>query len=351
MKFLLPVATIAIALLSACDSEPEKTLSPPEPGSELNFADASTSAVAPVGNPVLRAQVALDRAGFSSGVIDGREGGNYTLALRGFQEARGLPVSGMLDPATQAALFADGKGDGTRMVEIPAGFARGPFYPDLPKDMAGMARFDHLGYRKLSEALAERFHTTPDALLALNGPVLVLGVGRELRVPDVPDTGLATIADDKAGWADTLQRLGISADQPKVDRIVVDKSDGVLRAYGKDGALLAQFPVTTGSGHDPLPLGTWKIVGAARNPDYHFNPDLFWDASKDAKDKILPPGPNGPVGIVWLDLSKAHYGIHGTPEPQNIGKTESHGCVRLTNWDAARLAQMVDPGIKVVFQA
>jgi lipoprotein-anchoring transpeptidase ErfK/SrfK len=350
----LPLSLAAVLLLSACHSGENgagEGQAPAKSSDPLAFASAPGGGQAEAADSiVLRAQVALDRQGFTSGVIDGREGAYYALALRGFQEARGLPTSGKLDPATQQALLA-GKEPATRRVVIPAAFARGPLVPDLPKDMAGQAKFDRLGYRTLSEALAERFHTTPETLLALNGPGTVLGAGRTIRVPNIPDAALADIPDDKTGWAKTLQSLGVAAEQPKADHIVVDKSDGALRAYDAGGKLIAQFPVTTGSGHDPLPLGTWKIVGEARNPDYHFNPDLFWDAKKNAKDKLLPPGPNGPVGVVWLDLSKEHYGIHGTPEPQNIGKTESHGCVRLTNWDAARLAQMVSAGKKVVFQA
>jgi lipoprotein-anchoring transpeptidase ErfK/SrfK len=111
------------------------------------------------------------------------------------------------------------------------------------------------------------------------------------------------------------------------------------------------FTVTTGSQHDPLPLGTWGVTTISRNPHFNYNPDLFWDAEADDTKQRLPPGPNGPVGVVWIDLTKEHYGIHGTPEPQTIGRTQSHGCVRLTNWDAARLAQMVDTSTKVVFQA
>jgi len=105
-----------------------------------------------------------------------------------------------------------------------------------------------------------------------------------------------------------------------------------------------------GSEHDPLPIGTWKVQGRSFNPSFHFNPKLFWDADGKDKKALLPPGPNGPVGVVWLDLDKPHYGIHGTPNPEKIGKTESHGCIRLTNWDAARLAQMVKPGVPAIFQ-
>jgi lipoprotein-anchoring transpeptidase ErfK/SrfK len=131
--------------------------------------------------------------------------------------------------------------------------------------------------------------------------------------------------------------------------LTVSKSKRSLSVYDKQGKLIAQFPVTTGSSHDPLPIGRWKIVGASYNPEFHYNPELFWDARKGDRKATLQPGPNGPVGIVWLDLSKSHYGIHGTPEPQNISKTESHGCVRLTNWDAEALGKMVHRGTKVEF--
>jgi lipoprotein-anchoring transpeptidase ErfK/SrfK len=114
------------------------------------------------------------------------------------------------------------------------------------------------------------------------------------------------------------------------------------------GKILARYPATTGSAHDPLPLGDWKINGVARNPTYNYNPDLFWDAETDEKKVKLPAGPNSPVGVVWIDLSKPHYGIHGTPVPSTIGKTSSHGCIRLTNWDALELAAMVSPGIAAV---
>jgi lipoprotein-anchoring transpeptidase ErfK/SrfK len=133
--------------------------------------------------------------------------------------------------------------------------------------------------------------------------------------------------------------------------VVVDKSDGWLKGYDQAGKLVAMFTVTTGSEHDPLPLGEWKINVVDKNPPFNYNPDLFWDAEPGDEKALLPPGPNGPVGVVWIDLSKEHYGIHGTPEPQTIGRAQSHGCVRLANWDAARLAGMVSTSTKVIFQA
>ena len=311
----------------------------PEPGHAPARADS-----------ILQAQVALDRAGFSPGVLDGKEGMSFTAALKGFQQAKGLPETGKYDEATAKALLGDRPSPATWLVTIPEGFARGPFTA-MPKEYSDQAKLPALGYRNLIEKLAERFHTKPEVLVGLNAPNTKLGAGATVRVPAVGNQPVARIEGDDRGWGGTLASLAVAKDQPQADHVVVDKSDGVLRVFDAQNALIAQFPATMGSEHDPLPIGTWEIKGVSRNPDFHYNPDLFWDA--DAKDEkaVLKPGPNGPVGVVWIDLSKQHYGIHGTPEPQTIGRTESHGCIRLTNWDAARLAQMVKSGVKAVFQA
>ncbi|MFC3441770.1 L,D-transpeptidase [Sphingobium rhizovicinum] len=301
-------------------------------------------------NQILQAQVALDRAGFSPGVIDGKDGMSFKAALRGFQEANNLPVTGVYDQKTSVALLEGEARPTTWLVKIPAGFARGPFFT-IPRGLNEQASLPALTYRNLLEKLAERFHTTPEALIALNPPNTKAAAGATIRVPAIDNQPVARIAGDERGWGETLASLAVAKDQPQADHLVVDKSDGLLRVYNADNRLIAQFPVTTGSQHDPLPLGEWTIKGVSRNPDFHYNPNLFWDASATDKKALLRPGPNGPVGVVWIDLSKDHYGIHGTPEPQTIGRTESHGCIRLTNWDAARLAQMVKSGVKARFQA
>ena len=298
---------------------------------------------------VLQAQVALDRAGFSPGVLDGKEGMSFTAALKGFQQAKGLPETGSYDEATAKALLGANPPPATWLVKIPDGFAQGPF-TTIPKGYPEQAKLPALGYRNLLEKLAERFHTKPEAIMALNPPNMKIGAGATVRVPAVGNQPVARIEGDERGWGETLASLAVAKDQPQADHIVVDKSDGVLRVFDAQDGLIAQFPATMGSQHDPLPIGTWEIKGISRNPDFHYNPDLFWDAEATDKKAVLKPGPNGPVGVVWIDLSKQHYGIHGTPEPQTIGRTESHGCIRLTNWDAARLAQMVKSGVKAIFQ-
>jgi lipoprotein-anchoring transpeptidase ErfK/SrfK len=299
-------------------------------------------------DPVLAAQVALDRVGFSSGIIDGKEGYNYTGALKGFQQAQGLPQTGRLDQATQDALKQSLPP--TRLVRIPQSFAQGPFTPDLPKEPSAQAKLPHLGYRNLVEALSERFHTTPETLVAFNKAGTKIGGESIIRVPNIANVAEAKFETDERDWNRTLIALGVAPVQPNVEKVIVDKSDGVLRAFSADNKLVAQFPATMGSEHDPLPIGRWKIQGVSRNPDFRYNPKLFWDAASKDEAAVLQPGPNGPVGVVWIDISKPHYGIHGTSEPSTIGRAESHGCIRLTNWDAARLAQMIKPGVAAIFQ-
>ncbi|WP_426342437.1 L,D-transpeptidase family protein [Pseudoduganella sp. S-14] len=276
-------------------------------------------------SPIVRAQVLLDRANFSAGEIDGTAGGNTRQALLGFQRSRGLPQTGKADDATLAALD-----DGQPVLvtyTVTDGDAAGPFAP-VPEEMADKAKLPALAYSSAAEALGERFHVSPAFLRKLNPGTDIEQAGAQIMVPNV-------------GAAPAL---------PKAASIVVDGSDHTLSLLDAGGKVIAQMPVTSGSEHDPLPVGHWKINGVARNPPFHYNPKLFWDAKPGDSKATIQPGPNNPVGVVWIDLSKDHYGIHGTPEPGKIGKTQSHGCIRLANWDAARVADAVGPGTPVVLQ-
>lgn len=299
---------------------------------------------------VLHAQVILDHLGFSPGVLDGQRGQSLTAALKGFQTARGLKTSGELDTPTLTALRVYRAMRPIRQLRLTAEGLAGPYVNPLPRDPAEQAKLPGLGYRSPLEKLAEMFHTTPDVLIALNSPQTRLTPGVLVNFPNALPGSRAYDAKPPEEWRRTLSMLNVDAQQPEGAKIVVDKSDQVLRVYDKAGGLVAQFPATMGSTHDPLPIGTWKIQGASYNPKFHYNPELFWDAKSTAKDAMLPPGPNGPVGVIWLDLSKPHYGIHGTPAPETIGRAESHGCIRLSNWDAARLSLMVKPGTPAIFQ-
>lgn len=331
---------LALASAEARTASPTPTPAPSPTPAQQNGVDRD----------VLHVQVILDHLGFSPGLLDGKRGMSFTAALKGFQESRGLPVTGEPDQATLRALYPYRAWRPTRTLRLTASALAGPYFPNIPHGEDAQAKLPALGYRNPMEKLGEMFHTSPETLVALNSPTTPLRPGTMVVFPNALPTSRDYDPSLKSEWRKTLNMLNVDATEPKADHIVVDKSDKVLRVYDGQGRLVAQFQVTTGSEHDPLPIGHWKITAEDTNPKFHYNPNLFWDAKASDDPATLPPGPNGPVGVVWLDLSKEHYGIHGTPEPQYIGRTESHGCVRLTNWNAARLALMVKPGTPVIFQ-
>ncbi|MEG3082465.1 L,D-transpeptidase family protein [Sphingomonas sp. PB2P12] len=314
-------------------------------------AQSTPAKPVPIDRNVLHVQVILDHLGFGPGVLDGRGGQSLVAALKGFQEAKGLPITGKADARTLQALYPYRAARPTVTVALTPEMLAGPFINPFPKDPAKQAELASLGYKTVMEKLGEMFHTTPAVIVALNSPTTKLAPGTKVVFPNALPSSRAYDPKLKPDWIATLTMLNVDATQPKADHVVVDKSDGVLRVLDASDKLIAQFSATMGSSHDPLPLGTWTIKGSDYNPKFHFNPALFWDAKKGQQKEMLPPGPNGPVGVVWMDLSKDHYGIHGTPNPETIGRAESHGCIRLTNWDAARLSMMIKPGTKAVFQA
>jgi lipoprotein-anchoring transpeptidase ErfK/SrfK len=285
----------------------------------------------------LALQVALDRASFSPGVIDGAAGRNTRLALQRFQEARGLPVSGTVDDAVTQALPADPAV--TAYVLTEADIA-GPYLDRIPQDMMEKRTLDALAYTSVAEMLAERFHTTPRLLTRLN-PGVTWTAGTSVQVPNVvPFTAPAA----------TETRKTNPPEAARVADVRVSKAAGTLTVRDVDGKILFFAPVTSGTEHDPLPIGTWKVTAVYLRPVFHYNPELFWDADPSHAKAKLAAGPNNPVGVVWIDLDKEHYGLHGTPEPQTVGVTQSHGCVRLTNWDVMRLAALVQTGTAVIFE-
>lgn len=337
---------------------------------------------------LFHAQVLLDAAGFSPGAIDGRKGSSLTEAIRGFQTAHGLQVTGQLDNNIRRALLQNAR-PSTVMIKLGPDDVKSTYIYPLPKDPDQQYKLPFLGYRNMLEKVAERYHTTPDTVVALNGPDKLIGMGRVLRLPNVVPASRDYGGSEPKG-AQLMNLLNVDGRQPRGSYVVVDKSDGVLKVYQGDppagafstndasngknaksdkntadksgqnadsttqgsGQLVAQFPVTMGSTHDPLPIGRWKVTTFSFLPPFHYQPNLFWDAKDTSTEHMLPPGPNGPVGVAWLDLTKEHYGIHGTPEPKTIGKSESHGCIRMTNWDVMRLARiMMKPGFTAIFQA
>jgi len=280
-------------------------------------------------------QVRLDRKGFSPGEIDGTFGPNLQRAIGAFQKSVNIPSSGRPDCPTWEALNGAAGGDVFTEYTVTSADVNGDYLGEpLPPDLAQQAQFTALSYASVAESIAERFHTSPRLLARLN-PGIRFEAGVTLKVPAV------TPFDPS-----TRPTAGSTAGDVSIE---VSRHDSTLRAVRADGTLAFFAPVSSGSDHDPLPIGTWKVTGTAWHPPFHYNPDLFWDAEAGDSKVTLPPGPNNPVGVVWIDINVPHYGMHGTPAPNLVGHAQSHGCVRLTNWDAARLASLVKPGTRVVF--
>ena len=295
---------------------------------------AQPAPIAPAGPPGLELQVRLDRAGFSPGEIDGRPGLVTRKAVAAFQKARKLAVTGRADKATLAALAEGAPGDTVVSYQVTAEDVAGPFTAHIPEDMMERAALPALGYRSALEMLGERFHASPKLLSALNPTATFNTAGEELKVPHVR----------------TLPAPAAKGAKPAPVTVTVSKSELALTVADESGQVLLYAPVTVGSVNDPLPIGDWKVTGVQRDPVFHYNPDLFWDADPSHAKAKIPAGPNNPVGVVWVDLSRPHYGLHGAPEPSRIGHSESHGCVRLTNWDALHVAALVAPGTPVLFR-
>lgn len=358
MKFATIVICSAAALaLGACDirprdaaeaSPPAPAPASPAPAAVVEAAIADIPPATPSSHPMaqavdkaawtasptpqasrdmlIRAQVLLDRAHFSPGVIDGRNGENVRNAIAAYERANNLAADGLLDAEVWARLTADG---GPILMDyvITEADAKGPYTAEIPTEYADMAKLDRLGYTGPLEALAERFHMDQALLQALNPGVDFAQAGTKILVAAASPQALPA----------------------KVAAIEVDKALKQVRAFDAAGKLVAAYPATVGSADMPTPTGELAVRTIAPAPTWTYDPTKLNFGDKSAGKLVIKAGPNNPVGAVWIDLTKETYGIHGAPEPKLVGKAASHGCVRLTNWDAVQLSKAVEQGTKVTF--
>ena len=321
-------ACLLLAGATTCTAAKAPARTPADPQAalmRLNDADARAPFGPGANGPVVaRAQVLLDRAWFSPGEIDGRFSANMRRSLIGYQKARGLAPSGRVDVATWAALREDTL-PAFATYSVTAADVAGP-YIKVPADMQRRAQLPALGYESLREALGERFHMSPALLSKLNP-------GRSF---------------ERLAAGDTLIVAHPGAGAPAGARsIEIDKSQRMLFVLGNEAKVLATFPISIGGPRDPLPLGKMKITNEVENPSFTYDPALLKSAKRGDVKTEVRPGPNNPVGNMWLGLSKPHWGIHGTPEPSRLGRAETNGCVHLSNWDAKRLSSVAKAGFVV----
>lgn len=292
----------------------------------LSLLLALAPELSPAERDAVALQAALDRAGFSPGVIDGKPGAKTRSAVEAYQAFRGHSVTGVIDAATRKALGMDDRPavmkyritrEDVRMVAPP------------PKTWPEKAQVSRLGYRSLADLVAERGHCTQALLSRLNGGLRLhrLEAGNDIWIPTV--------------WP--------AAPPPKASRLEVNLEHKTISVLDSSGRVASLFHCSIAKDKEKRPAGACRIEAVTKNPEYLFDP-AFWPEVKGVTKKLrIPPGPRSPVGLCWIALSLPGYGIHGTPEPELIGRTGSHGCFRLTNWDALRLAKMVRPGVTVRF--
>jgi lipoprotein-anchoring transpeptidase ErfK/SrfK len=350
-NFLRPVRVWSAAILSA--------------GLSVGLAQPVTAqATSSRAGRSLTLQVLLDRAGFSPGEIDGGVGQNTRRAIEAFQVAHDLPATSQMDEGTWKALGGAAADDVLVRYTITSNDLEGPFVGHIPNDMMEKSHLPALAYTSLLEALAEKFHAKPALLRSLN-PRATWAIGDQILVPHVLNGPVAPAPASDSKTAKSEQKAAEIQHEknepiepaPAAARrpvgpvtVIVSKERSTLTVQNAEGKVILHAPVTSGSEHDSLPLGEWKVTGTQKDPTFYYNPALFWDGNPAHAKAKIAAGPNNPVGVVWIDLSKEHYGLHGTPEPGRIGYAQSHGCVRLTNWDAQRVAALVQPGTRVIFR-
>lgn len=341
MRTVIFSTLIFFFVLSVFAQQTKSSKTQTKPQNETSEKSASQTKI----DSKLEVQIWLDRKSFSPGEIDGTIGKNTEKALAAFQEAHKLPgTANPSDPKTLQALREEGV-EPITSYRITEADVKGPFVEKIPADFMEQAKLKSLGYTSAIEALAEKFHASPEVLKRLN-PKSDFSAGSEIQVPNVLETQKSASASDKK----VQPVAGKKPANAGGASVVLSKEKQQLVVKDGDGKTIFWAPITAGSDQYPYPQGVWKVKGIAKNPTFHYNPELFKDSKPDHKKAELPPGPNNPVGVVWIDLTVPNYGLHGTPEPGKIGYSESHGCIRLTNWDVQELASLVKVGMPVLFE-
>jgi lipoprotein-anchoring transpeptidase ErfK/SrfK len=293
----------------------------------VNAASVTTGSAKPSEAVVIKLQVLLDRAGFSPGEISGRLDENTKKAISAFEAQQRLTIDGKVNPNLWMAITATSEAPVLMEYAVTGEDVQGPFLKKLPSKMEDMKDLERLSYTSPRQGLSEKFHMNEALLSTLNR-------GKSF---------------DKIGTTIVVANVASDQTRKKVVRIEVDKPRRLVRAFGDNNELIAVFPASIGSTEKPAPSGTFKVTSVAHNPTYRYNPSYAFKGVKAKQPFTIRPGPNNPVGTVWIGLSAEGYGIHGTPDPSKVGKTASHGCIRLTNWDAEKLAAMVKRGVPVAF--
>ena len=348
--------SLVIAALCACMLTAQAAADKPLTIDSVNGAqwDASKQgeATAQQRAVIFKAQVLLDRAGFSPGVIDARDGDNFRNALKSYQQQNDIEPTGKFDEPTWTKLTGTSSAPAVTTYVITSKDVQGPFTGAIPKDYEKMAELDRLGFHSPRERIAEKFHMDEDLLVHVNKGADFARPDTNIIVANVAGVDGKSSTTQAANVGSRNDASGKSRSEAKRKgdiRVEVNKSKGFVRVLAEDGRQIAFYPATVGSEEKPAPSGILEVRGVAENPTYRYDPDFKFKGQKASEAVTIAPGPNNPVGAVWIALSADSYGIHGTAHPEKIGKTESHGCVRLTNWDALALAKIVKKGIKVEF--